>query len=409
MINKKQIVCALCVGLTLFMTCSAVLAATYDELMAQAADFDQQAVGYRIVAARAKATEGEDSAAYTSAISQAKTLEARAANARAEAALIGPGGSQEPLNPQAQQPGYQPPQNSDAQPQAPAANFKLIVPIPGISPTETDPLQYIKGIYNFGIGFGMLIAMAIIIYAGLKWTTSAGNISAQSEAKDMILNAVLGVAMLLGAVLILRTIDPKLTTLRLPELKSIGKQEFDFAKNAAEFNQLIDKWKTDQSAYAAAKDKVAALEKRAADEKAATGKVSLETQIALKQAEIEKQTALLRRSQDDYNISVNQLNNDLKKLNDQVGVDLGQITSDPVGYLESLGPIDYAKIIYALGKDAIHPIDAFTAVWNQYQNVEAADTAAEIDYQQKVRVNQDQLTKLNSELQALEQQSKPQP
>lgn len=95
---------------------------------------------------------------------------------------------------------------------------KLIVPIPGTPGVIVNPADYIVNFYQFSIGFAGLFAMLIIVYAGIKWTASAGNQSAISEAKDMVTNAVWGLALLLGAFLILNTIDPKLTSVRLPEL-----------------------------------------------------------------------------------------------------------------------------------------------------------------------------------------------
>ncbi|MDO8466991.1 MAG: pilin [bacterium] len=108
--------------------------------------------------------------------------------------------------------------------------YRLIVPFDGTSNQEVaNPVEYIFAFYNFALGAGGLAAVAIIVFAGLKWTTSAGNVSAQSEAKDMILNAILGIVMLLGSILILRTIDPKLTTLELETLKPVLDPAFNFS------------------------------------------------------------------------------------------------------------------------------------------------------------------------------------
>ena len=103
--------------------------------------------------------------------------------------------------------------------------YKLIVPIPipGEAPLTqvTDIRQYIVALYRFGLGIGLLVAMGIIVWAGILYTVSAGNSSKQEDAKDQITNAVYGIALLMGAYLILYTINPALVSLRLTPLQTI--------------------------------------------------------------------------------------------------------------------------------------------------------------------------------------------
>lgn len=91
--------------------------------------------------------------------------------------------------------------------------YKLTVPLPEVPEKITGPAQYIKYLYQFGLGIGALLAIAIIVFAGIKYSVSAGNVAQQEDARDMIKNAVLGLALLLGAVLIMYTINPKLVGL----------------------------------------------------------------------------------------------------------------------------------------------------------------------------------------------------
>ncbi|MEK7640888.1 MAG: pilin [Patescibacteria group bacterium] len=125
-------------------------------------------------------------------------------------------------------------------------NFKLIVPLPCLTlgvekcatASETNPLKYIATLYNFGIGLGLLVAMAVIVFAGLRWATSAGNIAATADARDMIINAVLGVVMLLGATMILRIISPDLANLKLDALKPLANKNFDFGAHQKALDEL---------------------------------------------------------------------------------------------------------------------------------------------------------------------------
>ncbi len=65
-----------------------------------------------------------------------------------------------------------------------------------------------SGILNWAIGVGGLIALGVIIYGGVLWISSAGNASLQKDAKDWIKAAVYGMVILLGAYLLLNTINP---------------------------------------------------------------------------------------------------------------------------------------------------------------------------------------------------------
>lgn len=98
--------------------------------------------------------------------------------------------------------------------------YTLNVPIPGAPPTFTNPAEYIVNIYNFAMGIAGLLAMVIIIFAGIKRIVSAGNPSQIGEANNMIINAAVGLALIAGAYIILKTIDPQLVRLRLPELEA---------------------------------------------------------------------------------------------------------------------------------------------------------------------------------------------
>lgn len=70
--------------------------------------------------------------------------------------------------------------------------------------------------YGYALAAVGVAALGAIIYGGILHTVSAGNASQQSEAKAWIWGAVTGVALLLGAYLLLNTINPELTKLTDP-------------------------------------------------------------------------------------------------------------------------------------------------------------------------------------------------
>src|SRR3989344_3939847 len=70
--------------------------------------------------------------------------------------------------------------------------------------------QFIKSLYNLGIG---LVGLAVFIQffrAGLAYLFAAGNAGETSKAKEMMQNAVLGAILLLSSYLILNVINPDL-------------------------------------------------------------------------------------------------------------------------------------------------------------------------------------------------------
>ncbi len=73
-------------------------------------------------------------------------------------------------------------------------------------------------IYYFFVIISGVIVFAILVLAGFKWLTSAGNPGKMRAAKDQILSSFLGLIVLLGSYLILTTIDPKLVVMPLEPL-----------------------------------------------------------------------------------------------------------------------------------------------------------------------------------------------
>ena len=98
--------------------------------------------------------------------------------------------------------------------------------------TVSTPLpELVKYFYEWGIALGGLAVFIALVIAGFQYLTSVGNPAAMKEAMDKIQSAFLGLALLLGSWLILNTINPELTTLRIPPTnwEDIGKLECDTA------------------------------------------------------------------------------------------------------------------------------------------------------------------------------------
>src|SRR5271156_5893068 len=91
----------------------------------------------------------------------------------------------------------------------------------GSQPTNASstPGTIINSFYQFALFLSGIIAFGAIVFGGVKYMTAAGNPSAQSEGKEWIYSALLGLALLAAAYLILNTVYPQLTNLTLPTLQ----------------------------------------------------------------------------------------------------------------------------------------------------------------------------------------------
>jgi hypothetical protein len=96
-----------------------------------------------------------------------------------------------------------------------AFGFEVKYPnIPGVgTPENCAPKeclgQYVAYWFTFGIYIAGVLALISLAIGGIQIITSAGNPEAMGNAKDRIKGAVLGLVLLLGSVIILRTINPQ--------------------------------------------------------------------------------------------------------------------------------------------------------------------------------------------------------
>jgi len=73
--------------------------------------------------------------------------------------------------------------------------------------------QRINNFYNWALGIGAIFALGIIVFGGILYITSAGNPDRLREARAWITAALVGLLVLFGSFLILKTLNPKLTNL----------------------------------------------------------------------------------------------------------------------------------------------------------------------------------------------------
>jgi hypothetical protein len=95
---------------------------------------------------------------------------------------------------------------------------------PNAYPTSTGPGGFVANFYQFALMIGGVLAFGVIVYGGVRYMASAGNPSGQSDAKEWIESALLGLLLLVGAYFILDVINPQLLNLKLPTLTQINIQ-----------------------------------------------------------------------------------------------------------------------------------------------------------------------------------------
>lgn len=100
------------------------------------------------------------------------------------------------------------------------AIFLLETVYPNAPVSFTLP-TYVKYVFTFFIGISGLIAFGVLIWAGIIYLTSAGNVDKMKEAREKIFSAFLGISILLGSYILLSTINPQLVVFSFPPLPNI--------------------------------------------------------------------------------------------------------------------------------------------------------------------------------------------
>ncbi len=73
---------------------------------------------------------------------------------------------------------------------------------------------YINAVYKYGAGFAGVVAVFMIVFAAWQWIIAAGNSGKIENAKDTIISALIGLALLFGGYLLLSQISSRLVDLQ---------------------------------------------------------------------------------------------------------------------------------------------------------------------------------------------------
>jgi Type IV secretion system pilin len=97
------------------------------------------------------------------------------------------------------------------------AQYTLLQPLPGVTSSDsgaTDFPTYLKGFFSLLIGLALILAVLIIIFGGIQYM-STDAITGKKSGRERITQALLGLLIILGAFLLLQTINPDLVNFSL--------------------------------------------------------------------------------------------------------------------------------------------------------------------------------------------------
>jgi len=74
--------------------------------------------------------------------------------------------------------------------------------------------EYIKAVYNYGIGVAGILSAIVMMFGGILWLTAGGDSGKVAEAKEWIKSSLFGLILILLSYTILLTISPDLVNFK---------------------------------------------------------------------------------------------------------------------------------------------------------------------------------------------------
>jgi hypothetical protein len=98
----------------------------------------------------------------------------------------------------------------------PTKDYLLASSTPFIRDLDADAniADYLQAVFNLGMGLAVTLAILMIVLNGIKYMVSDA-IGDKIAAKDIIKNALIGLLIIFGSVIVLNTINPQLTQFNL--------------------------------------------------------------------------------------------------------------------------------------------------------------------------------------------------
>jgi len=99
-----------------------------------------------------------------------------------------------------------------------AQGYVPLEPLPNLPSGPVEFGTYLDVIFKLGLGVAIVLAVIVLVIAGIEYIGGASNESARTDAKERIWGAILGLLIALGAWLILYTINPDINSSTLDPL-----------------------------------------------------------------------------------------------------------------------------------------------------------------------------------------------
>lgn len=82
---------------------------------------------------------------------------------------------------------------------SPGDNARGFADYAGFETSTTDPLKIVSVVINTALSLLGVVFLGLIIYAGFRWMTAQGNEEDVTKAKEILIQAVIGLAIVLAA------------------------------------------------------------------------------------------------------------------------------------------------------------------------------------------------------------------
>lgn len=94
-----------------------------------------------------------------------------------------------------------------------------------------DFADYVSKVFNFAVFVSLTVAGVMFVIGGFRWLNAGDNPEAVNAGKKRIIDALIGILLTTGAVVILSTVNPDILALRLPKVPVVKKVNFQNCKS----------------------------------------------------------------------------------------------------------------------------------------------------------------------------------
>jgi len=91
---------------------------------------------------------------------------------------------------------------------------------------------------KFAVALAALLAVIMIMIAGVRWMTAMGNQGQLDSAKTMISNSLIGLILALGSYTILYSINPALVSLKMPQVAMIRTEPLKMEEGESDWGNI---------------------------------------------------------------------------------------------------------------------------------------------------------------------------